>query len=66
MLQAIGTFTLALVLSMIYEWRVGLVSMTFVPILMFILYKEGRMVSAESFGTARTMEASSKVRQMLI
>lgn len=60
-LQAVGTFSLALVLSMIYEWRVGLVSMTFVPLLMFILYKEGRMVSAESFGTAMTMEASSKI-----
>ncbi|KAJ0181234.1 hypothetical protein K1T71_003319 [Dendrolimus kikuchii] len=60
-LQAIGTFSLALILSMVYEWRVGLVSLTFVPIIIFILYKEGRMVSAESFGTAMTMEKSSKI-----
>lgn len=60
--QAIGTFGFALVLSLIYEWRVGLVALAFVPLMAAILYKEGRMVSAESFGTAKTMEASSKVK----
>ncbi|KAM3968188.1 ATP-dependent translocase ABCB1-like [Aphomia sociella] len=60
-LQAVGTFGFALVLSLYYEWRVGLVALTFVPILAGILYKEGRMVSADSFGTAKTMEASAKI-----
>ncbi|XP_049873104.1 ATP-dependent translocase ABCB1-like [Pectinophora gossypiella] len=60
-LQAIGTFGLALVLSMIYEWRVGMVAFTFVPLIAAILYKQGRMVKAESFGTAKTMESSSKI-----
>ncbi|XP_060800671.1 ATP-dependent translocase ABCB1 [Amyelois transitella] len=60
-LQAIGTFGFSLVLSLVYEWRVGLVALAFVPLLVIILYKEGRMVSAESFGTAKTMEASSKI-----
>lgn len=60
-LQAIGTFGFALVLALIYEWAVGLVALAFVPLMAGILYKEGRMVSAESFGTAKTMEASSKV-----
>ncbi|XP_021202654.1 ATP-dependent translocase ABCB1 isoform X2 [Bombyx mori] len=59
-LQAIGTFGFALVLSLVYEWRVGLVALTFIPILVFVLYKEVRMAYAESFGTAKTMEASSK------
>ncbi|CAG9786831.1 unnamed protein product [Diatraea saccharalis] len=60
-LQAIGTFGFALVLALVYEWRVALVAMTFVPLMAGVLYKEGRMVSAESFGTAKTMEASSKI-----
>ncbi|XP_063825682.1 ATP-dependent translocase ABCB1 [Ostrinia nubilalis] len=60
-LSAIGTFGFALVLALIYEWRVGLVALAFVPLMAGILYKEGRMVSAESFGTAKTMEASSKI-----
>ncbi|KAL0838717.1 hypothetical protein ABMA28_016779 [Loxostege sticticalis] len=60
-LQAIGTFGFALVLALIYEWAVGLVALAFVPLMAGILYKEGRMVSAESFGTAKTMEASSKI-----
>ncbi|CAH2048677.1 unnamed protein product, partial [Iphiclides podalirius] len=60
-LQAVGTFSFALTLSLIYEWRVGLVALTFVPVLSAILYKEGRLVSAESFGTAQTMQSSSKV-----
>ncbi|XP_047990871.1 ATP-dependent translocase ABCB1-like [Leguminivora glycinivorella] len=60
-LSAIGTFGFALVLSLIYEWRVGLVALTFVPVMVAILYKEGRMVSAQSFGAAKTMEKSSKI-----
>ncbi|XP_068633658.1 ATP-dependent translocase ABCB1-like isoform X2 [Battus philenor] len=60
-LQAIGTFSFALTLSLIYEWRVGLVALTFVPFIAAILYKEGRLVSAESFGTAQTMKNSSKL-----
>lgn len=61
MLQAVGSFGLALVLSLIYEWRVGLVALAFVPLLLIVLYQEGRMVTAESFSTAKTMQASSKV-----
>jgi hypothetical protein len=61
-LQAAGTFGFALALALVYEWRVGLVALAFVPLMAAVLYKEGRLVSAESFGTAKTMEASSKVR----
>ncbi|XP_059052143.1 ATP-dependent translocase ABCB1-like isoform X2 [Achroia grisella] len=60
-LQAAGTFIFALVLSLYFEWRVGLVAFTSVPLMAAIVYKEGRMVSADSFGTAKTMEASSKL-----
>ncbi|XP_026327715.1 multidrug resistance protein 1-like isoform X2 [Hyposmocoma kahamanoa] len=60
-LQAVATFSFALGLALYYEWRVGLVALTFVPLLSAILYKEGRMVSAESFGAAKTMQASSKI-----
>ncbi|VVC86623.1 unnamed protein product [Leptidea sinapis] len=60
-LQAFGTFSFALGVSLYYEWRLGLVALTFVPFLAAVLYKEGRMVSAQSFGTAKTMETSSKI-----
>nr|XP_049698231.1 ATP-dependent translocase ABCB1 isoform X1 [Helicoverpa armigera]XP_049698232.1 ATP-dependent translocase ABCB1 isoform X2 [Helicoverpa armigera] len=59
--QAVGTFGFALVLSLVYEWRVGLVALTFVPVIVFVLYKQGRMTYKASFGTAKTMEKSSKI-----
>ncbi|KAF9409367.1 hypothetical protein HW555_011261 [Spodoptera exigua] len=59
--QAVGTFGFALVLSLIFEWRVGLVALTFVPIIIFVLYKEGRMTYAATSGTVRAMESSSKI-----
>lgn len=60
-LQAVGTFGFALILAMIFEWRVGLVSLTFVPLIAVIMFQQGRMISDESFGTAKTMENSSKI-----
>ncbi|CAH2096061.1 unnamed protein product [Euphydryas editha] len=60
-LQAVGTFSFALGVSLYYEWRLGLVALAFVPFMAAVLYKQGRMVTAESFGTAKTMESSSKV-----
>lgn len=60
-LQAVGTFCFALGVSLYYEWRLGLVALAFVPLMAAVLYKQGRMVTAESFGTAKTMESSSKV-----
>ncbi|XP_046965723.1 ATP-dependent translocase ABCB1 [Vanessa cardui] len=60
-LQAVGTFSFALGVSLYYEWRLGLVALAFVPLMAAVLYKQGRMVTAESFGTAKTMESSSKI-----
>ncbi|XP_047533221.1 ATP-dependent translocase ABCB1-like [Vanessa atalanta] len=60
-LQAFGTFSFALGVSLYYEWRLGLVALAFVPLMAAVLYKQGRMVTAESFGTAKTMESSSKI-----
>ncbi|XP_045772549.1 ATP-dependent translocase ABCB1-like [Maniola jurtina] len=60
-LQAFGTFTFSLAVSLYYEWRLGLVALAFVPLMAAVLYKQGRMVTAESFGTAKTMEQSSKI-----
>ncbi|XP_045448213.1 ATP-dependent translocase ABCB1 [Melitaea cinxia] len=60
-LQAFGTFSFSLGVSLYYEWRLGLVALAFVPLIAAVLYKQGRMITAESFGTAKTMESSSKV-----
>lgn len=66
MVQAVGTFGFALVLSLIFEWRVGLVALTFVPIIIFVLYKEGRMTYAATSGTVKVMETSSKVNTKML
>ncbi|XP_052753180.1 ATP-dependent translocase ABCB1-like isoform X2 [Galleria mellonella] len=60
-LQAIGSLILAQILSLYYEWRVGLIACAFVPFMAVIVYKEGRMLNAESFGNAKIMESSSKL-----
>ncbi|GBP59395.1 Phosphatidylcholine translocator ABCB4 [Eumeta japonica] len=59
--RATGTFSLALVLALVYEWRVGLVAMSFVSFLVLIFYKQGKMVQEETFRTAKTMQNSVKI-----
>lgn len=61
MLQALSTFSVALGISLYYEWRLGLVALSLAPIMGAVLYKQGRMITAQTFGTAKTMEDSSKV-----
>ncbi|XP_031765976.2 ATP-dependent translocase ABCB1-like isoform X2 [Galleria mellonella] len=61
LLQAAGTLVLALVISFYYEYRVGLVALVFVPLIAGVFYKERQMAGAESTGTAKAMEASSKL-----
>ncbi|CAG9561788.1 unnamed protein product [Danaus chrysippus] len=60
-LQAFGTLSFALVVSLYYEWRLGLVALAFVPIMGIIVYKQGKMTTRHSYGTAKTMEKSSKI-----
>ncbi|GBP59391.1 Multidrug resistance protein 1 [Eumeta japonica] len=59
--QAFGTVFIALVLALFYEWRVGLVSLCFVPLISIILYKESNMIQQETFGAAKSMQNSSKI-----
>ncbi|CAH2269464.1 jg6505 [Pararge aegeria aegeria] len=60
-LQAVGTFLFAIVVSMYYEWRLGLVVLSCAPIFIAVVNIEGKMVSEESTGIAKAMESSSKV-----
>ncbi|XP_061383953.1 ATP-dependent translocase ABCB1-like isoform X2 [Danaus plexippus] len=60
-LQAFGTLSFALVASLYYEWRLGLVALAFVPIMGLMVYKQGKMTTRHSYGTAKTMEKSSKI-----
>nr|XP_032517288.1 ATP-dependent translocase ABCB1-like [Danaus plexippus plexippus] len=60
-LQALSTFSVALGISLYYEWRLGLVALSLAPIMGAVLYKQGRMITAQTFGTAKTMEDSSKI-----
>lgn len=60
-LQAVGTLLFATAASSYYEWRLGLVALSFAPVLIAIAYIEGKMVMEESTGIAKAMESSSKV-----
>ncbi|CAG9561789.1 unnamed protein product [Danaus chrysippus] len=60
-LQAISTFSVSLGISLYYEWRLGLVALSLAPIMAAVMFKQGRMITAQTFGTAKTMEDSSKI-----
>ncbi|KAM3965300.1 ATP-dependent translocase ABCB1-like [Aphomia sociella] len=61
LLQAAGTLVLALVVSLYYEYRVGLVALVFVPLIAGVFYKERQMAGEESSGVTKAMEASAKL-----
>ncbi|XP_052741208.1 multidrug resistance protein homolog 49-like isoform X2 [Bicyclus anynana] len=60
-LQSVSTLLFATTAAMYYEWRLGLVVLSFAPLLIAITYIEGRLVSEESMGIAKAMESSSMI-----
>lgn len=60
-LQGFGSIGLALVLAMLYEYRVGLVAFAFLPIIAFVIYRQIKLTTQESFGNAKALENSTKV-----
>ncbi|XP_063892019.1 ATP-dependent translocase ABCB1 isoform X1 [Helicoverpa armigera] len=60
-LQGFGAIGLALVLAMLFEYRVGLVALCFLPLIAFVVYQQVKAVSQESFGNAKSLENSTKV-----
>lgn len=47
---------------MYYEWRLGLVALSFTPVLMAGLYFQIVLLRQENLGTGKALEKSTKVR----
>lgn len=61
-LQAIGTVIFSVALALYYQWQVGLISMCSVPLMAIVLYYESKYANTATFGSTKSMEASSKVK----
>ncbi|CAB3261602.1 unnamed protein product [Arctia plantaginis] len=59
--QGLGSIGLALVLAMLYEYRVGLLALAFLPVIFIIIYYQSKSASKESFGNAKALENSTKI-----
>lgn len=60
-LQGFGSIALALTLAMVFEYRVGLVALSFLPLIVFVVYQQIKATKQESFGNAIALENSTKV-----
>ncbi|CAH1099162.1 unnamed protein product [Psylliodes chrysocephalus] len=60
-MQAIATFCLAIGLSMYYEWRLGLVTASFTPIILIAIYFERRNTSGQNDSRDQALQNSTKI-----
>lgn len=52
---------LALVLAMLFEYRLGLVALCFLPLIIFVVVQQIKATRRESYGNAKALESSTKV-----
>ncbi|KAG8222229.1 hypothetical protein J437_LFUL001427 [Ladona fulva] len=60
-LQSVATVVLALALSLYYEWRLGLVALSFCPVIMVTTFFQRRVLMNESLSMKAGIEKSSKL-----
>ncbi|XP_022813968.1 multidrug resistance protein 1B-like [Spodoptera litura] len=60
-LQGIGSVGLALVLAMLFEYRLGLVALCFLPLIIFVVVQQIKATRRESYGNAKALESSTKI-----
>lgn len=60
-LQGVGSVGIAFVLAALYEWRVGLVALSFLPLVVIVIHYQSKATNKESFGNAKALENSTKV-----
>ncbi|XP_057672647.1 ATP-dependent translocase ABCB1-like [Diorhabda carinulata] len=60
-LQSISTFCLAIGLSMYYEWKLGLVTAAFTPIILVAMFFERRNTSGQSDSRDKALQTSTRV-----
>ncbi|XP_018319200.1 multidrug resistance protein 1 [Agrilus planipennis] len=60
-LQSIATIGLAIGLSMYYQWKLGLVALTFSPIILLAMFFHARMNHVENLEEGSSKEAAAKI-----
>ncbi|XP_047533068.1 ATP-dependent translocase ABCB1-like [Vanessa atalanta] len=60
-LQGAGSVGLALVIALWFQWRVALVALSFLPIIIFVIWQQGVATDKESSGYAKALENSTKI-----
>ena len=60
-LQGFGSIGLALIIAMLFEYRVGLVALSFLPVIVFVVYQQVKATRRECYGNAQALENSTKV-----
>ncbi|XP_071446273.1 ATP-dependent translocase ABCB1 [Hetaerina americana] len=60
-LQSIATVILALALALYYEWRLGLVTLTFCPVIIVTTFVQRRVMMGETLSNKAGIEKSSKL-----
>lgn len=59
--QSISTIILSIILSIYYEWRLGLVGMSFIPFILVVTYLQGKLYANETFNYHQSLQTSTKI-----
>ncbi|XP_049809966.1 ATP-dependent translocase ABCB1-like isoform X1 [Schistocerca nitens] len=59
--QALGTLVVSVTLGLVYEWRLGLVAIAFMPIMLLAQYFDDRLVRNEASSKQKAMEKATKL-----
>ncbi|XP_058800345.1 ATP-dependent translocase ABCB1-like [Phymastichus coffea] len=59
--QSCSTIALSVGLALYYEWRLGLVGMTFIPLIMVVTYAQGLLFRQETLNYHNSLEVSTKI-----
>ncbi|KAB0792584.1 hypothetical protein PPYR_14543 [Photinus pyralis] len=59
--QSVSTLGISVGVSMYFEWRLGLVALTFTPFILLAIFFEGRFVKTENENRHKTLERSTMI-----
>ena len=65
-LQSIATIGLGVGLALYYQWKLGLVTMAFTPVILIAHFSFHRTMKGESFNNQKAMEKSTKVHLLFV
>lgn len=59
--QAITTLCIGVGLAMYYDWRLGLTTLPFMPVVLLSVYFQTKMLTGQNMSEARVIDEASKV-----